>query len=111
MVRGKSARVAGTMPEALVPQVVEAARRTVRGGKSQVHAVEAGATRAEVFVEVVKPMVRLVVFGSDASAGPLVGAGKELGWNVVVCDRRASEGKFPMADQVVAGRAEDVAQW
>lgn len=111
LVRGKQFRAEGPIAAALVPQVAAAARRVRRAGKSQVHLIEAGGTRAEVFVELVKPAVRLVVFGSDASAAPLVRVGNELGWKVLVCDRRAGPTRFPLADEVITAPAEDAGQW
>ena len=43
---------------------------------------------AEVFCEVVRPPVRLVVFGTGFDTVPLVAAGRALGWHVVVAARR-----------------------
>ncbi len=57
-----------------------------------------------VFVELLKPPQRLVIFGAGEDARPLVALGALLGWNVVVADGRshlARRERFPAAEQVV----------
>lgn len=57
----------------------------------------------EVFIEVVKPQTRLVIFGSGYDASPVAALAKTLGWNVTVTDDCAAKTfpfKFPTADLV-----------
>lgn len=64
----------------------EACRRHDRG-RSVVYVTPAG--EAEVAFEVVRPPVRLVVFGGGFDVPPVVAAAKAVGWETVVVDRRA----------------------
>lgn len=57
----------------------------------------------EVFLEVIKPQTRLVIFGSGYDASPVAALAKTLGWNVTVTDDCAAKTfpfKFPTADAV-----------
>ena len=57
----------------------------------------------EVFIEVIKPQTRLVIFGSGYDASPVAAIAKSLGWNVNVTDDCAAKTfpfKFPTADLV-----------
>ncbi len=57
----------------------------------------------EVFVETLRPAVRLLVFGAGDDAVPLTDTAKYLGWQVEVFDGRshyARREKFPNADAV-----------
>lgn len=57
----------------------------------------------EVFIEVIAPPVRLLVFGAGDDAVPLTHLAKHLGWQVAVFDGRAHyarRDKFPHADSV-----------
>lgn len=61
-----------------------------------------------VFVDVVPPPTRLVIFGAGDDAQPLVRFAKDLGWHVTVADPRpdfASSARFPSADAIVVGPA------
>ncbi len=60
-----------------------------------------------VFLEVIEPPQRLVIFGAGEDARPLVALGALLGWTVVVADGRrqmARRERFPAAEQVVVLR-------
>lgn len=57
----------------------------------------------EVFIEVIKPQTRLVIFGSGYDASPVSALAKILGWMVTVTDDCAAKTfpfKFPTADAV-----------
>jgi len=59
--------------------------------------------KIEVFIEVIKPQTRLVLFGSGFDASPVSALAKTLGWNVTVTDDCAAKTfpfKFPTADAV-----------
>jgi xanthine dehydrogenase accessory factor len=58
----------------------------------------------EVFVEVLSPVIRLLVFGAGDDAVPLTTLAKYLGWRVTVIDGRAHYARrerFPQADEVL----------
>jgi xanthine dehydrogenase accessory factor len=62
--------------------------------------------RLRALVHYVRPLVRLVILGAGNDARPLCTLGRSLGWHVCVADRRtrmATRGRFPDADQIVAG--------
>jgi xanthine dehydrogenase accessory factor len=87
------------------------ARQALRTGRpaTQIYRLPAG--QAEVFLELLRPSVSLVLFGGGHDAVPLVRLAGELGWRVTVVDGRpaaASRGKFPQADAVVLCRPEQV---
>jgi xanthine dehydrogenase accessory factor len=66
--------------------------------RSRTTAVAIAGGEAEVFFEVLSPPVRLVVFGAGFDVVPLVGAGRALGWHVVVAARRP---RSIRADEVI----------
>ena len=58
-----------------------------------------------ILIECIQPSLKLVICGAGHDAMPLVRFAKELGWYVVVVDRReafATRDRFPTADEVVA---------
>jgi xanthine dehydrogenase accessory factor len=65
----------------------------------------------DVFIEVVQPRVRLVVFGAGPDVAPIVAWAKMLNWHTTVVDTSArvtSRERFSNADAVFLCRAEDV---
>lgn len=72
---------------AAVKADAEACRRDDRG-RTAVYATAGG--EVEVAFEVVRPPVRLLVFGGGFDAVPVVAAAKAVGWETVVIDRRAA---------------------
>ena len=74
----------------------------------------------EVFLEVLPPVVRLLVFGAGYDAVPLTRLAKHLGWRITVLDGRAHYArreKFPDADEVLvrpaghSGVAAEIDPW
>jgi xanthine dehydrogenase accessory factor len=62
----------------------------------------------EIFIEIVNPAVRLLVFGAGNDAVPLVDMAHYIGWSVSVFDGRAQyarRDKFPCADEVAVRSA------
>ena len=63
----------------------------------------------EVFVEIIKPPLNLLLFGAGYDALPLVRFAKELGWQITVFDHRkafANAERFPEANEIFAGYME-----
>ncbi len=102
-------RLEGTLGDAdLDAQLVEAATEALRRGLSRT--VELG--DRSLFVEVFPVRPRLVVVGAVEVARSLVRLAKELGFETVVIDGRASFAtpeRFPDVDRLVVGWPDEVA--
>lgn len=83
---GEGGGRSGDLTGALGDAVAAAARETLAGGASR-RVTVAG---ADVFLELLRPPLRLLVCGAGHDAVPLVRAASELGWNVVVVDDRST---------------------
>jgi xanthine dehydrogenase accessory factor len=80
---------------------VEAAEELLWAERSETR--EAG--EAKLFVDVVAPAPRLIVFGAVDYAAALCRLAKAAGWRAFVCDPRsqfATPGRFPDAEEVIA---------
>jgi xanthine dehydrogenase accessory factor len=69
--------------------------------------------QAEVFIEIVRPPLPLVIFGAGHDAIPMARLGKDLGWRVTVVDHRpayATRQRFPEADEVLVATTEEISQ-
>jgi xanthine dehydrogenase accessory factor len=67
--------------------------------------------QVELFVEIVRPPLPLVIFGAGHDAIPMARLGKELGWRVSVVDHRpayATPQRFPGADEVIVATTEEI---
>ncbi|MFN6566884.1 XdhC family protein [Dendronalium sp. ChiSLP03b] len=65
----------------------------------------------DVFIEVIHPLTRLIIFGAGHDAVPTAQFAKALGWHVTIVDCRASEAtreRFSIADEVILTRREIV---
>ena len=70
-----------------------------------------GPYQLTAFVELLKPPVALVIIGAGNDIMPLVQIAKVLGWKTTVVDGRtnyATADRFPMADQVLVAKADQV---
>ncbi|MGE8291403.1 MAG: XdhC family protein [Sphingobacterium sp.] len=70
---------------------------------------EAGKNK-EVLIEYLAPTIHLVVAGAGNDAQPVVETAKLLGWEITVLDGRVSHataGRFPKADRVIIGLADE----
>ena len=98
-------RLAGSLSPAgaLYPQMVEDARAALAAGRPATHAYPAGAGTVQVSFELLRPPLRLRVFGAGADVQPLVRLAAGLGWQVQVLDGRpalAQPARFPEAERV-----------
>ena len=73
---------------------IEAAE-CLSGDCSRVGTFPLPAGEVEVFFEVIRPPLHLIVFGAGFDAVPLVRAAKALGWRVTVIDRRPAFARSP----------------
>ncbi|MBW4494923.1 MAG: XdhC family protein [Oscillatoria princeps RMCB-10] len=89
----------------------EEALEVLENSRSKVKLYPLKAGNAEVFIEVIQPPVRLLLFGAGSDAVPVVRFAKELGWQVTVIDSRpayATSARFPLADRVIVAGAETI---
>jgi xanthine dehydrogenase accessory factor len=66
----------------------------------------------EVYIEILRPPSRLLIFGAGAVAIPLVSFGRALGFQTIVIDARArfaNRERFPDADEIRVGIASELA--
>lgn len=113
MMRGEQVEMAGLWPADLAQAMAVELHQTLERGRSNNRVVESAGGRLEVFCEIIRPAVHLVIFGAGDNARPVVRLAKELGWDVTVWDRRAEWAdakRFPQADAVVACPPGEVAQ-
>jgi len=69
--------------------------------------------RADVFIEIVRPQTRCVIFGAGRDAVPVAQFAANLGWHVTVTDKapaKAQRTDFPTAAAVFAAPAEEIFQ-
>jgi xanthine dehydrogenase accessory factor len=76
--------------EALTRSAADEASRALADGSTSVVQLVTRGGESRVFVEVLRPPLRLVVCGAGHDAIPLVRAGAQLGWRVDVVDDRAA---------------------
>lgn len=89
-----------------------AAAGALAGGASRcVELTSPAGDLCEVFLEVVSPPPRLVVYGATEIGAALVALAKVCGWRTVVADARPAflvAERFPSADEIVRGWPEEV---
>ena len=101
--RSVSIGESGSLP---APDLVRAARESLRLGRSRTIRLPIGGTETGVFLEVFPRPQRLVIFGGVHVAAALVPLARALGYQTVVADGRASfltRDRFPEADQLILG--------
>lgn len=109
-------------------QIYETARRDWEAGRSVALATvisgegigsrfratdAAGTAGPEVYIEILRPPVKLLVFGASAVAIPLVTFAKALGFQTIIIDGRArfaTRERFPDADDIRVGISSEIAQ-
>lgn len=65
------------------------------------------------FVELLQPSISLIIVGAGNDAFPLVEMTKVLGWQITVADGRSTHAnaeRFPIVDQLITGRPENIIQ-
>jgi len=89
---------------ALDAEMLPLAEAALRERRSAIHTVTAPGGQARVFAEVLHPPMRLVVCGAGHDAIPVVQFASQLGWRVLVVDRREAflnRERFPGASGFV----------
>ncbi|MCC5668783.1 XdhC family protein [Nostoc sp. CHAB 5784] len=90
--------------ESLVQQILVDVQQILNQGKSRLKSYILPGGIAEVFLEVIHPVVPLVVFGAGHDAIPVVNLGKHQGWHLTVVDNRPGYitfERFPDSDQII----------
>jgi len=95
----------GSLGDAEIDAEVERlARRAFADRQSRTHTLQTAAGSLRLFVEILHPPMRLVVCGAGHDAIPVVQFASQLGWRVVVVDRREAlltHDRFPGATEFV----------
>ncbi|SMC00545.1 Xanthine dehydrogenase [Hymenobacter roseosalivarius DSM 11622] len=101
------------MAEASVAaRIWEHARQALQHGRSATADYDTVAGTLRVFLEVIRPPVRVTVFGAGNDVQPLVRLAAGLGWRVRVLDGRpaqATAARFPEAEEVRVIRFDQLA--
>jgi xanthine/CO dehydrogenase XdhC/CoxF family maturation factor len=87
----------------LAAPLAEAARATLAQGQPQILSIQTDAGPVRASLEVLRPPLRLVVYGAGNDAQPLVHLAASLGWHITVVDGRpnlATAARFPEAAEV-----------
>lgn len=95
----------------LTSAILDACQKCLRNGASATQRLDFLEGVVEVYVDMIRPPVSLILFGAGPDAVPLVRMAKELGWDVTVVDHRpafATKERFPSADSVVLSRPEEL---
>jgi len=99
---------------ALDDRAARAAVAAEREGTSRVHRLAGPEGEGQIFIEVVRPPVRLIVCGAGHDAIPVVHFASALGWRVIVADSRSrflTGERFPGAQRFIeAAPAETAAE-
>jgi xanthine/CO dehydrogenase XdhC/CoxF family maturation factor len=88
----------------LEERAARAGTAALHEGHSRIHTLPGSGGDVQVFVEAVRPPVRLVVCGAGHDAIPVAQVASEIGWRVVVCDSRErflTRERFPGARQFI----------
>ncbi|MGH2819801.1 MAG: XdhC family protein, partial [Actinomycetota bacterium] len=88
-------------------------RTSLEGGETSVATIRLAGEDVRVFVEVMRPPLKLLVCGAGHDAIPLVQLGSGLGWKVVVVDDRdefLDRSRFPGAADLVKSEPVKAAQ-
>lgn len=97
--------------EFTIPSMFDDLIEAVTTTSSAIKRYETPGGYVDVFLEVIQPRPRLVIFGAGFDVVPVVGLAKNLGWHTTVVDTRArvsSRERFHEADAVLLSRPGDV---
>ena len=93
----------------LPAEAIEAIAEARVDGRSRSAVFDLDGGRVGLFLEVIRPPLRLVLFGSGPDAEPVARLARELGWSVTAVDRRSGRLSRIAADATFAGRIAEVA--
>ncbi|MDZ8104916.1 MAG: XdhC family protein [Nostoc sp. DedQUE12a] len=87
-----------------VQKILVDVQQVLKQGKSQIKSYTLANGIAEVFLEVIHPVVPVVVFGAGHDTIPVINLVKHQGWHVTIVDNRpgyTTFERFPNADQII----------
>ncbi|MNK79750.1 putative xanthine dehydrogenase subunit A [compost metagenome] len=93
------------------PELAEYIKLAKTKQQSVLASFEEAGKNKEVLIEYLAPTIHLIVAGAGNDAQPVVETAKLLDWEITVLDGRASHattGRFPKADRVIIGPADEV---
>lgn len=89
------------LPEHLQTAVAETVHVARAQGHPYLHTLHTPNGDVSILAEVIRPPIRLLIFGEGHDVAPVVQFGKALGWTVIVAGRKSQEVlrfRFPDAD-------------
>jgi xanthine dehydrogenase accessory factor len=98
-------------PDEILPVLTRDIGDSISERRSRTKTYSTQSGELEFFIEVIEPPPLTLIFGGGHDAIPLAAFAKQLGWLVSVIDRRpayATAERFPEADNVIVGHAEDL---
>lgn len=107
-----SAAPTGMAAAGLVEEVAPLAARALAAGRSAVETAAVAGAPLRLFLEVLRPPLRLLVCGAGHDAVPLVRFARQLGWLPIVVDDRSAfltAERFPEAAGFVRAEPRDAA--
>jgi xanthine dehydrogenase accessory factor len=87
----------------LIKHITDDLQKVLKTGKSFVKQYESSEGSTHVFLEIIRPPVSFIIFGSGPDVKPLVRLTSQLGWTTTVVDHRSAyttTHEFPEADEV-----------
>ena len=112
LVRSGGERVESLGDPALDERAARASAAGMTEGASRMIALSGGDGDARVFIEVLRPPVRLIVCGAGHDAVPVVQFAAQLGWRTVLVDQRQrflTTDRFPGAQRFVRAEPAEAA--
>jgi xanthine dehydrogenase accessory factor len=112
VVRSGGGRVESLGNAATDDRAARAADAAMTEGASRLVTLSGEAGEIRLFVEVLRPPVRLIICGAGHDAVPVVQFASQLGWRTVVVDQRRrflSADRFPGAQQFIHAEPSDAA--
>jgi len=94
------------------PEIEALLRQSLQSENTLTRGFDEGAlTGCRIFAEAILPPIQLLICGAGTDAEPLARMAAELGWQILVLDRRpdlARASRFPRADRVLTASEEAV---
>ncbi|HEY9716049.1 MAG TPA: XdhC family protein [Trichormus sp.] len=108
---GGGAEVSQGLTTSFTEEVLSVAKRVYDLGCSETVSINDRSSQYDLFFEFVEPPIKVIVCGAGSDAIPVSMIAKQIGWHVEVIDHRpeyALSTRFPVADKVVRGGAEEI---
>jgi xanthine/CO dehydrogenase XdhC/CoxF family maturation factor len=113
VVRAEGGRTESLGDPVLDERIARASAAAMTEGTSRMIALPGEGGERRVFVEVLRPPVRLIICGAGHDAAPVVQFAAQLGWRTVLVDQRErflNTGRFPGAQQFIRAEPAEAAR-